>query len=753
MSFLKNRGGSCFFGLFLTVCLLPLPFFSAFGEQPAEKTADFFVSPQGEDVWSGRAAVPNSARTDGPFATLTRARDAIRELRKTSPQKEFRVQLQGGSYRLAETVVFGLDDSAASGGRVIYSGAPGEKVVLSSGVPLNGWRKLKEFPAELPEAARGKVWVADLPSVCKQCFSLFDGEERLPRARGPGFSPPAMVQKAGNPANRIAFPSGALRNWSDLASAELRVIPTADYEMSLLPLATVDEAAGIATTTVPASRPMGAVKFYSICAWVENVLAVLDEPGEWVFHPVERRVYYWPKGAEPGENVATPLLHELLRVEGKIDYDGPTDNPVTGLTFRGLTFTQVERLPWHGQTGWGLQHHWEMFDRSSAVVRFRGAEDCALEGCRITAASGTGVRLDLHCRKNRIVDNEISHVGQVGVLLAGYGPGTKDVNQANEVRNNWIHHIGEIYWASPGLMVWQSSENKICRNLIHNTPYSGITVSGRQAWARDNVTADGARTVRWQEVGDPNDSIEWESRERFLHARKNLVEGNDIHHVMEIMGDGDGVYISGTGGGNLIRGNHIHDCISDHMGDGVRCDDFQHGVTIEKNVIHNIRCVGQGICSKGQNHILNNVIADLKPSALPIRPERIKRGYIGLVVNPVTGSKIQRNILANSGGNFPLYVQHRIYGMGGEPRLRDCDADFNLYFCDSDSQLVAKHLATEQAFGVEKHSVDADPLFVDRGKGDLRLKPESPAWKLGFETIDMAQMGLLPGHPYFSPAK
>ncbi|MFO1021819.1 MAG: right-handed parallel beta-helix repeat-containing protein [Planctomycetales bacterium] len=707
------------------------------------------MSPQGRDQWTGRPVGPNQAATDGPFASVARARDAVRQLRKTSSQKEFLIQVQGGVYRLSETLVFGLEDSAPTGGRIVYSSAPGEKVVFSSGVPIKGWRKLQEFPAELPEVARGNVWVADLPAECQQCFSLFDGEERLERARGPGFSPPAVVQKGGSPANRISFPTGALRQRSDLAGAELRVIPTADYEMSLLPLATVDEAAGVATTIVPASRPMGAVKFYPICAWAENVLAVLDEPGEWVFNPKERRINYWPKEKEPGDEIVVPRLHELLRVEGKIDYDGPQDTPVMGLTFRGVTSNMWNVSPGMGRPAGGCSITGRMFDRPSGVVRFRGAEDCALEGCRITAASGTGVRLDLHCRKNRIVDNEISHVGQVGVLLAGYGPGTKDVNRNNEVCNNWIHHTGEIYWASPGLMVWQSGENKICRNLIHNTPYSGVTVSGRQAWVRENVTSDGARTVRWAEVGDPKDSIEWEPRERFLHGRKNLVEGNDIHHVMEVMGDGDGIYISGTGGGNLIRGNHIHDCTSDHLGDGIRCDDFQQGVTIEKNVIHNIRCVGQGICSKGQNHILNNIIADLKPSGLPIRPERIKRGYIGLVVNPVTGSKIQRNIVANSGGNFPLYVQHRLYGQGGEPRLRDCDADFNLYFCDNEPQLVPKHLATERALGVEKHSVDADPLFVDRAKGDLRLKPESPAWKLGFEAIDMTQIGLLPGHPYF----
>ncbi len=54
----------------------------------------------------------------------------------------------------------------------------------------------------------------------------------------------------------------------------------------------------------------------------------------------------------------------------------------------------------------------------------------------------------------------------------------------NEVSNNWIHHTGEIHWATPAIMVWQSGENRVANNLIHNTPYSAITVSTRSGWNR-----------------------------------------------------------------------------------------------------------------------------------------------------------------------------------------------------------------------------------------------------------------------------
>ena len=48
----------------------------------AETQADFYVSTGGSDSWSGTLAAPNAQRSDGPFATLERARDAVRDLKK-----------------------------------------------------------------------------------------------------------------------------------------------------------------------------------------------------------------------------------------------------------------------------------------------------------------------------------------------------------------------------------------------------------------------------------------------------------------------------------------------------------------------------------------------------------------------------------------------------------------------------------------------------------------------------------------------
>src|SRR6058998_2957922 len=45
----------------------------------------FYVSPEGNDAWSGKLAATNVDKTDGPFATVGKARDTIRQLKAQGP--------------------------------------------------------------------------------------------------------------------------------------------------------------------------------------------------------------------------------------------------------------------------------------------------------------------------------------------------------------------------------------------------------------------------------------------------------------------------------------------------------------------------------------------------------------------------------------------------------------------------------------------------------------------------------------------
>jgi len=118
--------------------------------------ADFFVSPRGHDEWSGKPADPGN--NDGPFATVARAREAVRVLLKTEKApRRVRVVLRGGTYYLDSPMEFGPEDSGTEKAPVIYAAAAGEKVVLSGGRSLEGGR--------WGEVNGRKAWVVDLPQV------------------------------------------------------------------------------------------------------------------------------------------------------------------------------------------------------------------------------------------------------------------------------------------------------------------------------------------------------------------------------------------------------------------------------------------------------------------------------------------------------------------------------------------------------------------------------------------------------------
>jgi len=203
---------------------------------------------------------------------------------------------------------------------------------------------------------------------------------------------------------------------------------------------------------------------------------------------------------------------------------------------------------------------------------------------------------------------------------------------------------------------------------------------------------------------------------------------------MQKLWDGDAIYVSGAGGGNRIRENFIHDCRSENMCEGIRCDDDQHETLIERNVILRTGGMGTGIAIKGVNHVLNNFIVDSTGAFAP-------RGLIALEGIPVTGARIQRNILFASNSSLPPFFLKNLTGPP-DPRLSETRTDFNLYWNSTDPKWADPHLSTARAEGMEQHSRVGDPRFRNPERGDFRFQTGSPAPQLGIEPIDLRRVGL-----------
>ena len=721
---------------------------------------ELYVAPDGNDSAPGTL--------DAPLGSLKGARDRVRSLIGDS-EESIDVIFRGGIYPVHETVAFTLADAPGEGRTVTYKAYPGETPVVSGGHRLAGWLPPSDLPHSvlslLPEAARGNVWSTELPVEPSDRFifnSLFAGDRRLARARGEGF---AFMEDDTIPDrdwwDTCRVPEGAVADWPDLANAELVVIPRFTWTMNILGVKEFDPGTGLLRTANPCTyflRPNRRPE----TVWVENVVAVLTRPGTWVADYQSGRLYYWPVDSERAVDLVVPAVTEIIRIEGEIDYDGPADRVVTGIHFEGLKFSHGGRYPFHGQTGWGMQHDWEAFDRPTAMVRLRGASGISFRRCEFAHSDGTALRLDLTAQDNVVEDCLFDDVGGSAISLCGYGPGTKDTNKRNRIVNNLVRNTGIVTWHSPGIFVWQSGENHIAHNHIHHTPYTGIVVSGRIRLNRIDQTLRGVarpgvaecfNTIRWSEIEpilgsdyempvwhDPNGwKADWDRRKGLLHCRNNVIEYNDIHDVMQIMGDGNGVYISGTGAGNVVRFNAVHDCPSDSMAEALRCDDDQHETTLHGNLIYRIGGMATGITIKGANTITNNIIA------LPLS-RATARGLISLEVGPLDGTVVRRNILLTDNPEQSFYFQYRrIHGEGPPPLLRDCDADVNLYWCSSAPEEGEKHLAEERQYGIEAASISADPVFVDAAANDFRLDPSSPAFDLGFEEFDFDRIGIQRG--------
>ena len=715
----------------------------------------YYVSPAGDDQ--------NSGSEDQPWQTLHRIGD---RLRGEQDGEDILIQFAAGTHRLHEPLILGPEQGGGDSQKVTFRGAAKGETVISSGRPIDGWARLEGSHPDVPAELNGKVWFRDLPEGTK-VNALYQGKSRLPRAQGDAIQPQLMnftdpseypdaygpngndksEEWFQNPRHHwrhdgFSFKDGAIRSAGDLAEAECLIIPRYQWTMNVLPVAKVDFEKCYLQLAESCTYPIGVpgcAKDGSI--WLENSLSVLT-PGSWVYHASSARLYYCPEGDEPESGIEAATLTEFIRLEGECDLKG-RPKQIKNVHFENLVFTHSNRFSFHGLTGKGIQHDWEMHDAPSSMVRLRHAKNCSVVNCRFEEGSSGGVRLDLACQGNRIEGNTFSHLGSCGVLLCGYGPSRHYLNRDNVVADNHIHDIGESYWHCPAIFIWQSGNNHIARNHLHDLPYTGIVCSGRILYDREGVM-ECSGTIHWGDVEEQcgegyvyniwwySGITDWQKREPLLHSRDNLIEYNHIHDVMLTMGDGNGIYVSGAGGGNVVRFNAIGPCPSPRMAEGLRCDDDQHHTILHGNLVFSQGGDATGITLKGTNRVTNNILA------LPVVSPH--RGMLSLETGPINGSVIRKNIILTSEPDQKPVSEMRYHGTGRKARQMDTDSDQNLYYCTSAPESSRELLEKIQSFGTDDHSQAIDPHFEDAEGGDFRFKPNSPALKMGIRALPLEKM-------------
>jgi parallel beta-helix repeat protein len=652
---------------------------------PQLKEEILYVSPQGDDAWSGRLPQPNSARTDGPFATLARARDAIRSIRAGEPlQRPVSVYVRGGVYALAAPLVFLPQDSGDAKSPITYAAYPGEKAVLSGGRSITGWKKT----AASGEDNRPELWTAEVPGV-KQgewyFHQLFVNGQRRQRARSPntGFYRADGQFLPGNP-SRFKFHAGDIHAaWAEQGDVE--VVGLEKWAEFRLLLKGVDPATNTATLSSQ-RQEFGDDK--NARYWVENAADALDAPGEWF---LDRRAGTLSYLAMPGEDVShaqfvASSLPQLIRLEGQ---DG-TYEPVHDIILRGFTFANADwPLPPSGYAD--MQAAFDI----PAAVELRCARHCRIEQCAFVHLGQYALEVHRGSADDEIVDNEMTDLGAGGVKIGDpeIPKGAAQTTSGILVSENYIHNLGIVYPAAVGVWIGQSGGNTIAHNEIADTYYTAI-------------------------------SLGWTWGYGPTAAHHNRIEFNHLHNLGRgLLSDMGCIYSLGVQPGTVERNNLCHDVARyDYGGWGIYTDEGSSQILIENNIVYRTQDGGFHQHYGRENIVRNNIFALGEEAQL--RRSRQE---------PHLSFTFERNIVYWKEGKL-------LDGAWSDGHFH---LDYNLYWQAGGQpiQFAKDSMAEWQARGQDVHSLEADPLFADPARGDFTLNPASPASKIGFQPIDMRQMG------------
>lgn len=551
--------------------------------------AEFHVAPTGNDTNPGSA--------DKPFATLEKACAAARATAGADT-----VIVHPGTYFPENT----LELTPADSGLTIKAQEPG-KAIVSGGRPIPGWKKLADEPAGMADAAKGKLWVADIPKGWCFHYLYVDGQP-WPRAK---LHNTHWRQWPTDFTRRTPTKNGQAVTFKN--KDILRNIPAnGDVEMVCIMAQYGVMGNGVLTGINPET---------SMAVWnstqthlgfrtrdpnrytLENALPFIDQPGEWCVDSAAGKVYCWPPSGDlAAAKVHAPKLYELIRLQG----DEEKQQWVEKVAVDGLTLACTDRLPEDQWTASWLRRQWEHVD---AMVYAQGAKDCAITNCRLLHSGATGITLDHFCQGVRVEGNEIGWPGSDGVFLCGYGPGTLDVNKDNIVTRNWIHDMGQgNYWHSNAIQIYQSGHNRINLNLLQNSAYSCVSIVGcapkfmndPEYFFRDNPGDANRQFKLWsmftirsedfpKEIQDgiraKTFKFDRESIKPYMHTRENLIENNIVVEPEQILDEGGAIYAWCCGKGNLWKDNLVFKSSGMPGSSILALDDIAEYFTITGNVI------------------------------------------------------------------------------------------------------------------------------------------------------------------------
>ena len=642
--------------------------------------AEYYVDPDGSDS--------NAGAIGSPFGSIAQARDVVR--RQGAARREpVTVYLREGTHYLAETLVLTEADSATEEAPITYSAYQDEKVVVSGGSKLSlAWKPYREGILQARTSAGPQI------------DQLFVNGRRRHMARYPNYDPDAHPY---NGSAADAFSPERAAGWADPAGGYIHAMHRnhwGGYHYRITgkkPDNTVVYEGGWQN-----NRQMG---MHGSHRFVENIFEELDAPGEWFHDAKKRTLYYFPvKGEDVGR-----ATFEIARLRHLIELRRSRAKPVRHVTFRGLVFRHAARTFMETKEPL-LRSDWTIC-RGGAVV-FEGAEDCAIADCEFDQVGGNAVFVSNYNRRIAVRGTHIHGAGASGICFVG---------DPNSVRNPLFEYGQRQDYAEIDQTPGPKTDDYPADCTVEDSLIHGVSVVEKQATGVQ-VSMSRRITIRHCSIYEVG------------RAGINLSEGTFGGHLIEFCDVFDTVRETGDHGSFNSWGRdrfwELTGAPAEELPALARLD-------ADKTTIRNSRWR----CDRGWD-----VDLDDGSSNYDIYNNLFLRG--GLKLREGFHRRVWNNIAVNNGlhphvwyGNSMDVVTGNIWmaahrPAGGMPKGRwGQEVDRNLFLSEANRTKFAGH-------GCDANSIVGDPMFVDPENGDYRVKPGSPAFRVGFKNFPMDRFGV-----------
>ncbi len=707
--------------------------------------AEFFVSPEGNDTWSGTRPDPNSAGSDGPFRTLERAREAVRTIKAAGelPRGGLTILIRGGIYPITTTFTLGAGDAGTEESPITWCAYQNEEVSFIGGMVVSGFVPLSDsFATErIDKAYQDKIVQVDLKkqgitnygeiSNTGVPLELFFNGKVMTLARYPndGWEKVADVPQSGEKLiyegtshthrygiplgrhyGRFAYSGDRPNRWAEDTVVWMHGYWTWDWSDGFIRTEKIDRKKRLIYPAEP-HHGYGYTKdqrFYYL-----NILEELDSPGEYYLNRETGILYFWPPSPIEEGVASVSILEELMVSLEETSY----------LTIQGI-----------------------IFDGSrTTAIQITGGTENRIAGCTLRNLGSFAVKID-GGTKNGVTGCDIYDVASGGIILAG-GDRKTLTPAGNYATNNDIHDYSRIFRTNKPAVMMSGVGNRLAHNAIHDAPHAGVFYSGNE----------------------------------------HILEFNDVFRLAKETGDVGAFYIGRdwTQRGNIIRYNYFHDLAGQGFAgaQGVYLDDWASGMTVFGNVFYKARrCV---LIGGGRDNVVeNNIFIEGDPSIhvdargigwasyyfsdrnnslftsmdkMNYREPPYSEKYPELLAlyddEPELPkyNKILRNIsyrgrfidLIDSTNLEMVSVRDNLIADPVVCMTRTKEKSFTHY--DPNDFVTYNYGHAEKMAEFERYGnvfTDSNLGFVDVANKDFRLREDSPAWKLGFKPIPLDKIGL-----------